>query len=84
MLTYPHIVVACVAGGFVRERRWRVAKQDEKLHRSSLEHFCKRLGTCSDGIGIWDFALITLIYRGDPFVFRLQGGGRGGRVGRCL
>ena len=23
MLTYPHIVVACVAGGFVRERRWR-------------------------------------------------------------
>ena len=30
----------------------RVAKQDEKLHRSSLEHFCKRLGTCSDGIGI--------------------------------
>ena len=35
MLTYPHIVVACVAGGFVRERRWRVAKQDEKLPRSS-------------------------------------------------
>ena len=55
-----------------------MAKQDEKLHRSSLEHFCKRLGTCSDGIGIWDFALITLIYRGDPFVFRLQGGGEGG------
>ena len=26
MLTYQHIVVACVAGGFVRERRWRVAK----------------------------------------------------------
>lgn len=28
------------------------AMQEEKLHGSSQELFCKRLGTCSNGIGI--------------------------------
>ena len=28
------------------------AMQEEKLHGSSQKLFCKRSGTCSDGIGI--------------------------------
>lgn len=28
------------------------AMQEDKLQGSSQELFCKRLGTCSDGIGI--------------------------------
>ena len=28
------------------------AMQEKKLHGSSQELFCKRLGTCSNGVGI--------------------------------